>query len=214
MPEHALRLDGSSQGYPSRLRDKSLVIRYPNLWVLGDPRLLDRPLLGLVCSMRCPGQIILRTYDLARALRDAGVPVIGGFHSPMEKECLDPLLRGTQPVVICPARSLEGMRVPSAWRSGIDAQRVLVVSPFVRLNRRATAVLAQERNNLVCSVATEVVILHANPGGRIESLCKELVADGSTVWTLDLPENTLAVQAGARPITAAEFAQNWITRNI
>jgi len=30
----------------------------------------------------------LRTYDLARALRDAGVPVISGFHSPIEKVAL------------------------------------------------------------------------------------------------------------------------------
>jgi predicted AAA+ superfamily ATPase len=46
---------------------------------------------------------VLRTFALA--LREAGIPVIGGFHAPMEKECLDLLLRGTQPVVICPARS-------------------------------------------------------------------------------------------------------------
>jgi hypothetical protein len=34
----------------------------------------------------------LKTYDLARDLRDADVPVIGGFHTPMEKECLRLLL--------------------------------------------------------------------------------------------------------------------------
>ena len=31
-----------------------------------------------------------------------GVPMIGGFHTPMEQECLEVLLRGQQPVVICP----------------------------------------------------------------------------------------------------------------
>ena len=65
------------------------------------------PLLGFFCATRCPGNVILRTYDLALPLREAGVPVIGGFHTPMEKECLEVLLRGQQPVVICPARSIE-----------------------------------------------------------------------------------------------------------
>lgn len=80
--------------------------------VLGAVEILRKPALGLFCSIRCPGQVILAVYDLARALRDAAIPVIGGFHTPMEKECLDLLLRGTQPVVMCPARSIQGMRLP------------------------------------------------------------------------------------------------------
>jgi len=34
--------------------------------------------------------------------------VVSGFHALMEKECLDLLLRGTQPIVICPLASIEG----------------------------------------------------------------------------------------------------------
>jgi len=44
--QKAIKRDGSSQNDPARLPDKSLVMRYPDLWVLGDPRLLDRPLAG------------------------------------------------------------------------------------------------------------------------------------------------------------------------
>jgi hypothetical protein len=46
---------------------------------------------------------VIATYDAIRELRDAGVIVAGGFHSPMEGECLDFLLCGAQPVVLCPA---------------------------------------------------------------------------------------------------------------
>jgi hypothetical protein len=70
-----------------------------------------RPYLALLCSVRCPGDLILAAYNLVVALRAAGVTVIGGFHAPMERECLR-LLRGRQPVIVCPARGVERMRVP------------------------------------------------------------------------------------------------------
>ena len=79
----------------------------------GNLRLLKEPLTALFCSNRCPGDLILKTYDLARAMRDAGISVIGGFQTPMEKECLRLLLRGSQPVVYCPARGIEKMRIPT-----------------------------------------------------------------------------------------------------
>jgi hypothetical protein len=56
MPQQAIKLDGSTESYLSRLRNKSIAERYQSLWLLGDTQLLDQPLLGLVCSMRCPGQ--------------------------------------------------------------------------------------------------------------------------------------------------------------
>ncbi len=72
----------------------------PETAYAGNLRLLDEPLTALFCSNRCPGDLILKTYDLARAMRDAGVPVVSGFQTPMEKECLRLLLRGSQPVVV------------------------------------------------------------------------------------------------------------------
>ena len=61
----------------------------------GNLEVLHKPLVGFFCSVRCPGDIILKTYDLARALRKTDVTIVGGFQSPMEKECLDLLLRGS-----------------------------------------------------------------------------------------------------------------------
>src|SRR5436190_24382197 len=92
----------------------------------GNLDLLRQPALALFCSIRCPGRLILRTYDLAVALREAGVPVISGFHSPMERECFALLLRGRQPLIACPARSIEGMRLPAEWRQPVEAGRLLV----------------------------------------------------------------------------------------
>src|SRR2546427_1298866 len=136
------RLGQGDPSYPPGLRpllgDRALT----TLTTLGNLDILRQKKLALFCSVKCPGNLILQTYDLARALRDAGIPVIGGFHSPMEKECLALLLRGTQPVVVCPARGIENIRLPAAWKHPLAEGRLLILSPFERKHRRATAGLA------------------------------------------------------------------------
>ena len=136
-------------------------------------------LLGFFCSTKCPGDAILQTYDLVRALRDAGVAVIGGFHSPMEKECLDLLLRGNQPIVICPARSIERMRFPAAWRKPLVEDRLLVLSPFGAKHQRATTDLAESRNRFIAALADEIFVAYAATGSKTERFCRELLNEGN-----------------------------------
>ena len=174
--------------------------RWDRVWTIGDQQILRRPLLALFVTTRCPGDVILRVYDAARGLRDAGIPVIGGFHTPMEKECLDLLLRGDQPVVMCPARSLHEMRIPSAWKPAILAGRLLLASPFAERHRRNTAELAGLRNRFVAGLAKEIVVAHAPPGSKTEALCRELLAQGRRIHTFNLPGNTGLIALGAQPV--------------
>jgi predicted Rossmann fold nucleotide-binding protein DprA/Smf involved in DNA uptake len=134
--------------------------------------LLLQPKTGLFCSLRCPGNAILGAYDTARKLRDEGVTVISGFHSPVEKECLPILLRGKQPIIICLARSLEKIRIPAAWRGGLDTGRLLLLSPFEKRPSRATVESSHQRNELVAAMSDEILIIHAEPGGNIEQISK------------------------------------------
>ncbi len=166
----------------------------------GNLRLLDEPLTALFCSNRCPGDLILKTYDLARAMRDAGVSVIGGFQTPMERECLRLLLRGEQPVVVCPARGIDNMRIPRDWRIALDKDRLLVLSPFTSTVRRPTAQLAAQRNDLVAELAHQVFIAHAAHGGKIESLVRTLSESSKPLLTLDSPANANLVGLGARVV--------------
>ena len=166
----------------------------------GNPRLLEEPLTALFCSQRCPGDLILKTYDLARAMRDAGVPVIGGFQTRMEKECLRLLLRGTQPVVVCPARGIENMGVPRDWRPALDDGRLLVLSPFPATVRRPTAQIAAQRNDLVASLASRVLIAHAAPDSKTEAFARKLEASRKPLLTLDSPANGNLVRIGASVI--------------
>ena len=166
----------------------------------GNLQLLEEPLTALFCSAQCPGDLILKTYDLARFMRDAGVPVIGGFQTPMEKECLRLLLRGTQPVVICPARSIEDMRIPRDWQPGLEEGRLLILSRFPRHRRRPTADTAGQRNELVASLAARVFIAHAAPGSRTEAFAQKLAAAGKPLLTLDSPTNDNLVDMGSHGV--------------
>jgi hypothetical protein len=145
------------------------------LAALGNLDILRQKKLALFCSVKCPGNLILQTYDLARALRDAGVTVIGGFHSPMEKECLTVLLRGTQPVIVCLARSIEKMRTPSRWQAPLAESRLLLLSPFAEKLRRATADLARKRNGFVAALAEAIFVAHAAPGSKTERFCRDVL---------------------------------------
>ena len=166
----------------------------------GNVRLLEESLTALFCSQRCPGDLILKTYDLARAMRDTGVPIIGGFQTPMERECLRLLLRGSQPVVVCPARGIENMRIPRDWRPALDDGRLLVLSPFPSTTRRPTLELAARRNNLVADLAAQVFIAHAAPSSKTEAFARCLADAGKALMTLDSPANENLVEMGAEVV--------------
>ena len=166
----------------------------------GNLSLLDEPLTALFCSNRCPGELILKTYDFARAMREASVPVIGGFQTPMERECLRLLLRGTQPVVVCPARGIDNMRIRREWRPALDGGRLLILSPFPATARRPTEELAAQRNHLVADLAQRVFIAHAAPGSKTEAFARCLADDGKPLLTLDSPANANLVEMGAEVV--------------
>ena len=137
---------------------------------LGNLDLLDSPKTAFFCSAHSPGHTILAAYDQATRWRDAGRCVISGFHSPVERECLRILLRGRQPVIMCLARGLDGMRLPAEWKKDVADKRLLVLSAFRSSDRRVTKNLAMERNKLVAALADEVVFAHISPGGQLEEL--------------------------------------------
>ena len=124
----------------------------------------------MFCSVRCPGDAILGAYDAARKIRDEGVTVVSGFHSPVEKECLRILLRGKQPIIMCLARAMIKIRIPTEWRPALDSGRLLLLSPFEKFPRRPTIESARQRNELVAALSDEVLIIHSTPGGSIERI--------------------------------------------
>jgi predicted Rossmann fold nucleotide-binding protein DprA/Smf involved in DNA uptake len=191
-------LHHDASDYPASLRQHLDGDAPKSVASIGNIDVLAMKAVGLICSIQCPGSIILKTYDTIRELRDAGTTVIGGFHSPMEKECLSILLRGQSPIVMCPPRSLEGMQIRKEWRQPIDAGRLLILSQFPSTERRATAELAATRNSFVASLATTILIAHASAGGKVIKLAQQLLKKGRRVFTISDSENEPLLALGAR----------------
>lgn len=167
-------------GYPAALS----VISNPPLQVLGNPAHLRLPLLALFCSRTCPSSLILPAYDLARGLRDAGTAVISPFHTPIERDALHFLLKGSQPVVVCLGRSLAEARLPAAWRPALADGRLLVISACAEDVRRTTAESSYQATLLAGALAQRIFIVYASPGGRLVAACNELKAWGKRVESI------------------------------
>jgi predicted Rossmann fold nucleotide-binding protein DprA/Smf involved in DNA uptake len=170
---------------------------------LGNLEILQKSKLALFCSTRCPGELIIQAYEVAQTLRDGGVTVVGGFHSPVERDCMAYLLRGKQPLIICPARSIEAIKLPAEWKKGIDSGRLLLVSTF-QGEKRATAKLAELRNRLLVALAEKVLVLHAASGGKTEALCRE-IAGKRSLLTLESNFNANLLRLGAIAIKTGDI---------
>jgi len=183
--------------YPARLLDLQGYAPPDAIYAAGDAGLLNAPAMALFCSVRCPGDLILRTFDLARDLRTRGQAVVSGFHSPMEKECLSILLRGKQPVIYCLARRLTGARIPVEYRVPMAEGRLLLLSPFGEKVKRTTSETARGRNNFVAALADRVFMAHAAPGSRTEAFCGTVLSWRRQVLTFDDPHNANLIALGA-----------------
>ncbi|MBA3611454.1 MAG: DNA-processing protein DprA [Nitrospirales bacterium] len=200
MPKPLTWVSLSDPAFPSslvrHLGDKSP----KRIAAIGNLDLVNSKAVALICSVKCPGTIILQTYDIARKLREAGVPVIGGFHSPMERECLRILLRGNQPLIICPARSLDEIRLPKEYKKPLDQGRLLLLSPFSDKLRRATVQTSLYRNRFVAALAECLFVPYAAPSGKTEQLCSDFLARGKRLYTLECDANLHLTALGAQPI--------------
>ena len=163
-------IDSSDPQYPGCLKERLGRKAPKSLALLGNAGLLAQEKTALYCSVRCPEEKMPAAYDAARRLRDAGVTVISGFHSPVEKECLRILLVGRQPIIVALPRSLDRIRPPKDWRAPLDDGRLLLFSPMAKRPRRPDRSDARRRNEIVAALADEILIVHAEPGGSIERI--------------------------------------------
>lgn len=173
--------------------------------IIGSDKLLVSRKIGMLCSIKCPGSVILRIYDLMRDLRNEGITVVSGFHSPLEKECLSILLRGKCGIVICYARSLPA-RVPAEFRTPIDEGRLLLLSAFKEGQEHITRMSSAARNRQVADLGDALFIPYATPSGMVEGICREAIASGRQVLTFDGDPGASLRAIGAKAIPLSGIA--------
>lgn len=179
-------------------------LRVSRLFAIGNTYLLATKKLGLLCSSKCPGKLILQTHDVITSFHGKEVSVVSGFHSPIEKECLNILLRADIPVIVCPARSLDEMRIAPPWESAVKHGDMLLLSAFAANNRRSTKQMAIRRNNIVAVLADKVFMPYAAEGSRSLELAEKMAQWGKPILTLGAPENSPLFELGARPFKGVE----------
>jgi predicted Rossmann fold nucleotide-binding protein DprA/Smf involved in DNA uptake len=155
--------------WPRQLDERLTTAAPTHLWTIGNQEILEKHKIGLFCSERCPEDAVANAHRAARKFCQEEATMVSGFHSPVEKECLRILLEGRQPIIICFARSLAKIRLPSEWQTAIECGRLLLLSRFEK-SRRADKQTARRRNELVAALSDEVLIVHAEPGGAVEQI--------------------------------------------
>jgi len=193
------KIYSSDPRYPGSLQ-RYLGAKAPEVISLqGNPYLLGSRSLGVFSSTTCPDDVAVNTYLLAQHLRRSPITIIGGFHSPVEQESLAILLRSTSPIIICPSREIESMRVPAEYKEGLDSGRLLLLSPFSQ-KRRPSTDMAVYRNRVVAALADEVFVAYAEPSGKLQKFCKELLEWGKRLYTFSGRRNKDLIAIGATPI--------------
>lgn len=195
-----ISLKKNNPNYPSALQqhlDKDVP---DTITTIGNLDILRHNSTAFFCSTKCPGDLIVKTYDLAQILRDAGMTVISGFHSPMERESLTILLRGAQPVIICPARSINNMRINKEYKKPIKDGRLLFLSPFDENQRRISAKKSHYRNLFVAAMSAAIFVAHAGTGSKTEAFCKEILSWQKPIYTFESDYNKNLIEMGACPV--------------
>ena len=142
----------------------------PTLHALGNPDLLQIPLLGLLCSRQCPGGVILETLDRVPEWVKTGCVIVSGFHAPLEQQVLCSLLRRAGRAVKVLARTLDGYRPSPQEREALAGGRLLLLSSFPPTVRRTTREAAITRNRLVAALCQDLYVPYCRESGPLADL--------------------------------------------
>lgn len=164
------------------------------------------PPVAVFCAQRCPDTLHAVAQQTAQALRDSGSATISGFFTPLESQMFDILLRGTQPVIRVEVRGLESYPLPNQFKRPLDKGRLLILSPYPG-RRKPDKELAEERNRIAAALAGRLLVIHAEPGGKLERLCAEAAREwGKPVEAPESFYNTHLVSLGVKLLRFSDSA--------
>lgn len=124
---------------------------------LGNTSLLDRKKIGYFASGTIASQSVLPTLDWAAEVAKCGdVAIVSGFHSKMEREVLDIILKGRCNIICVLARPIYKV-IPNKYRDAFTKDRVLFISHNTAKSTMISRHLCQKRNEYIASISDELV---------------------------------------------------------
>jgi predicted Rossmann fold nucleotide-binding protein DprA/Smf involved in DNA uptake len=148
---------------------------------LGNIELLKLPKTAFLCSRRVPASVVLKCYDWATAMREAGLCVVSGFHSPLERDVLHFLLKGRQPVILVLGRAMY-KQLPKELVKPLAEKRLLIIS--VSSAPRQSEQTADVRNRYIADIADRMVFGYLNPEGKLAELYRQIAGKGKETMVL------------------------------
>lgn len=133
----------------------------------GNRDLLNRYLVAFFASRTSPPESIELARKWAYEIAQTDKVVISGFHSPIEREVLDVLLKEGCSVVITLGRSLYH-RIPTHLQIAYNENRVLFVS-FKSYSRPSFS-NSQLRNWLTADLASEIAFAPFEDSSQLSTL--------------------------------------------
>lgn len=134
---------------------------------LGNDLLLARTKIGYFASSKIASLSVLPTLDWATdvAKRD-DVSIVSGFHSRLEREVLDILLRGRCGIICVLARPIYKV-IPAKYCDAFADGRVLFISHNSSKSTMTSRRLCRLRNEYIASICDEIVFSSLSPDSSL-----------------------------------------------
>lgn len=139
----------------------------------GNKNIIKNQKTAFLCSRKCPSDIIIKSLDWARDKKNDGDCIISGFHSRIEKDVFNILMKGKQPIILVLARGMKE-HWPIEIKKAIEEEKLLVISPFDKNIKYITQETANIRNELMTKIAEEIFIAYYTPNGNLHNLIERL----------------------------------------
>ena len=126
---------------------------------LGNKELLKQKKVGFLASRKISSLSILPTLDWATEVsKREDTAIVSGFHSKMERNVLEILLKGQCGIIIVLARGMY-RKLPKQYEEAMSQNRLLIISNEKDNVKRVSEQTAHKRNEYVREIADEMMQL-------------------------------------------------------
>ncbi|MFP4548263.1 MAG: DNA-processing protein DprA [Fidelibacterota bacterium] len=140
---------------------------------LGNKEILKTHKTAFLCSLKISSATILKSLDWAVAQKNQNKCIVSGFHSPIEKDVFNILLKGDQPIILVLARGMK-QRWPKIIQTALNNNRLLIISPFAKSVTKTTRHTAEIRNRYMLNMADDYYIPYIAKGGLLDKIVNQL----------------------------------------